>query len=137
LCSAPKRLAACGIGAPSAAATPERVLPGAAEPLDEWPVPEAPSAVHAIIGSIGPAAAARVAWVVTKDPDDAQRWLITVAKNNLGPDRQGYAFRLVGRRVQWESAERRRGPGRRRSAASQRRWGSRAIGGASAETLRK
>jgi len=63
----------------------------------------APSAVHAIIGSIGLAAAARVAWVVTKDPDDAQRRLITVAKNNLGPDRQGYAFRLAGRRVQWES----------------------------------
>jgi len=41
LCTVRERLAACGIAQPSEAATPdERVLPEAAEPLDEWPVPE-------------------------------------------------------------------------------------------------
>jgi len=49
LCSLYRWLAACGIAEPSAAATPyERVLPGAAEPQDEWQVPNLPDRLERV-----------------------------------------------------------------------------------------
>ena len=58
--------------------------------------------VHAVLGSVALAAAARSVWLLTKDPDDPERRRLTVAKNNLGQGRHGYAWRLVAERVTWE-----------------------------------
>ena len=72
------------------------------------------SAVNSFIGSIGFIAAARAAFIVTRDPDndDRTRRLFVQAKNNLAGDCGGLAFRveqhLVGKdivasAVTWES----------------------------------
>jgi putative DNA primase/helicase len=54
-------------------------------------------------GSAGLMSAARSVWVLTRDPGQEQRRLFTPAKNNLGADGAGYAWRLVDGKVQWES----------------------------------
>jgi len=53
-------------------------------------------AMYRPMGSLGFVAAARAAYVVTKDKDDptGQRRLILPMKNNLGNDRTGLAYRL-------------------------------------------
>jgi putative DNA primase/helicase len=72
------------------------------------------SAVNSFIGSIAFVAAARAAFIVTRDPDndDPARRLFVQAKNNLAMDSGGLAFRveqrivghdIVASAIHWES----------------------------------
>jgi len=65
-------------------------------------------AIHRTMGSLAFVAAARAAWAVTRDENDDARRLFVPIKNNLGNDRQGFAFKLddTGRQapaVTWEA----------------------------------
>jgi putative DNA primase/helicase len=51
-------------------------------------------AVLQVTGSLAFAAAARAVYIVARDPDDSARRLMLPAKNNIGDDRTGYAYRI-------------------------------------------
>jgi hypothetical protein len=51
-------------------------------------------ALMRFLGSVGMVATSRAAYLVVKDKDDAKRRLFLPAKNNLGDDHTGYAFRI-------------------------------------------
>lgn len=61
-------------------------------------------------GSIAFVAAARIGWMVLKDPMDPQRRYFLPLKNNLGPDAHGYSYRVTSEgpnsppRITWDSA---------------------------------
>jgi hypothetical protein len=51
------------------------------------------------MGSIAFAAAARAVWVVTRDGQDKEKRLFLSAKASNGPDASGYAFSVVGTKI--------------------------------------
>ncbi len=51
-------------------------------------------AIYRAMGSLAFAAAARAAWVVSKDRDDPKRRLLLPMKNNIAPDTGGLAYRI-------------------------------------------
>jgi putative DNA primase/helicase len=51
-------------------------------------------AVLQVTGSLAFAAAARAVYIVARDPNDTMRRLLLPAKNNVGDDRTGYAYRI-------------------------------------------
>lgn len=51
-------------------------------------------ALSRVQGCLAFTAAARCVWLITTDPNDPDRRLFLPAKNNLGPDKGGLAFRL-------------------------------------------
>jgi hypothetical protein len=51
-------------------------------------------AIYRMMGSVAFTAAARASWAVAVDKEDPDRRLFVPVKNNLGNDRQGYAYRV-------------------------------------------
>lgn len=56
-------------------------------------------AIYRAMGSLAFAAAARAAWVVSRDKDDPARRLMLPLKNNIAPDTGGLAYRIEPRGV--------------------------------------
>ena len=52
--------------------------------------------IHRFMGSVGFVGIARVALAVLKDPEDTERRVLLPAKNNIGRDDCGFAYRMVG-----------------------------------------
>ncbi|PHQ81814.1 MAG: hypothetical protein COB69_03630 [Phycisphaera sp.] len=52
------------------------------------------AAIYRTMGSLAFTAAARAAWVVSKDNDDPSRRLLLPIKNNIAPDTGGLAYRI-------------------------------------------
>ena len=65
------------------------------------------NAMYRATGSLAFVAAARAAFIVTKDNDDPDRRLFLPIKNNIGPDKTGFAYRVVeadngAAMIEWE-----------------------------------
>ena len=52
------------------------------------------NAIYRVMGSIGFAAAARIVFGIMKDPEDAERRLFLPIKNNIGPDKEGFVYKI-------------------------------------------
>ena len=52
------------------------------------------AAIYRTMGSLAFVAAARAAWVISKDPDDPRRRLLLPLKNNIAPDTTGLSFTI-------------------------------------------
>ena len=52
------------------------------------------SAVHRVMGSLGFVAAARSVYAIVKDHQDSDKKLLLPIKNNLGPDTEGFRYRI-------------------------------------------
>ena len=52
------------------------------------------AAVHRVMGSLGFVAAARSVYAIIKDPQDPDKKLLLPIKNNLGPDTEGFRYRI-------------------------------------------
>ncbi len=52
------------------------------------------TAIHRVGGSIGFTGQSRATWILTRDPDDENRRLLLLGKNNLAADAGGMAFRI-------------------------------------------
>ncbi|MEM1331795.1 MAG: AAA family ATPase, partial [Planctomycetota bacterium] len=52
------------------------------------------AAIYRTMGSLAFVAAARAAWIIAKDTQDPSRRLMVSAKNNLGDDSSGLAYRI-------------------------------------------
>ena len=69
------------------------------------------AAIYRAMGSLAFVAAARSAWMITKDRHDPQRRLLLPMKNNLGNDVGGMAYTIVPRRdgggavVEWSDED--------------------------------
>lgn len=59
-------------------------------------------AMYRAMGSLAFVAAARTAWLVSRDRDNPDRRLFTPIKNNLGTDNSGYAFTIEDGAVAWQ-----------------------------------
>lgn len=59
-------------------------------------------AMYRATGSLAFTAAARSAWLVTKDTNDPRRRLVLPIKNNLGNDSNGLGYSIVDGAVAWE-----------------------------------
>ena len=87
-------------------------------------------ALHRFIGSIAFTGAPRTAFAVIEDAENAGRYLVLHAKNNLAPPPQGLAFRLESRPLLTTALWRLAWPGRPRRSPSPpiRRWRLRSQG---------
>jgi len=61
------------------------------------------NSVHRMIGSIGFAGAARSVWMVSKDPQNSARRLLTLAKCNIAADVGGLGFSIVDGAIAFEA----------------------------------
>src|SRR6202020_1713413 len=61
-------------------------------------------ALSRITGSIAYSALARSVWLIAKDKKDASLRLMLAVKNNLAPDQNGLAYRIVDSAVAWDDA---------------------------------
>jgi len=59
-------------------------------------------AVHRAMGSLAFLAAARAAWLVVRDESLPDRRMFLPVKNNIGNDKQGFAFSIIDGAVSWE-----------------------------------
>lgn len=59
-------------------------------------------AVYRAMGSLAFTAAARIAWSVTKDPEEPRRRLMLAVKCNIAGEQSGLAYRLDQGRLTWE-----------------------------------
>ena len=53
------------------------------------------SAIHRVVGSVAFAAACRMMWLVTKDPDNERRRLLLPVKSNLNNQGDGISFSIM------------------------------------------
>ncbi|MCR9296359.1 MAG: bifunctional DNA primase/polymerase [bacterium] len=62
-------------------------------------------AIDKVVGSIGFVAAARVAWMFAKDPDNEQQVLMLPIKNNLSQRQSGLCYSIIDNRCCWSDGE--------------------------------
>ena len=58
--------------------------------------------MYRAMGSLAFTAAARAVWLVTRDPEDAERRLMLPVKMNLSAEPRGLGYRIVAGKVEWD-----------------------------------